>query len=527
MKRRARSWLEHPALPLALIAALHPGCVGGYDDDAFLDGPYTDHEEDSDYDEPTVKAAVEGLSLTFQQNNVMSDEFFNDSDMLDGDAVQAFLEDTPYSSGRCWLADYRIDGERAADVIVRASQEQGVNPVVMLARMQVEKSLISKSSRPSQSGIDWAFGCGCPDGAACNPAYQGLERQIACAARTLRRNYDRSVDGTGAWRRGVRKNTLDGIRITPENHATATHYAYTPWVLRNTGGNWLVWSVLLKFANQLVTLGLIESTPEACTVDGAAGQCVDTSLCDAATHVSTAGRCAGPSNIQCCTPRAAEEDVESCTVGGVVGQCIDTSRCYLGTHASTSGYCPGPSNIRCCTPLPAEDIQTCTVGTVEGQCIDTSRCPASTHVATPGHCPGPSNIQCCTLRPPPPPFEWEEEPGGDEAPETPGGDDGAEDATSLIALAGTTTAIDETGADLYTLELGAGDRVSITIWFEGVDLDLDLDVEHPDGQVTSGFASDPDRETVGFTASTTGEYLVQVYPFTGEGTYTIDLSIEP
>jgi hypothetical protein len=509
-----------------LIAALHPGCIGTDESDLYLDGPYTDHEEASDFDEVTLKAGIDGISSVFQQNNVMSDEFFNDSDMFDGDVLQAFLEETPYSSGRCWLADYTIAGERAADVIVRASQEHGVNPLVMLARMQVEKSLISKTSRPSQSSIDWAFGCGCPDNSSCNSAYRGLERQIACAAQTLRRNYERSEDGTGQWRMGVRRTTLDGIRVTPENHATATHYAYTPWVLRGQGGNWLVWSVLLKFANHLVTLGFIEAEPETCTVDGVEGQCLDTELCDSSTHVATSGRCSGPANVQCCTPRPAEE-IETCTVDGVEGQCIDTSRCDSGTHVATSGRCPGPANIQCCTPLPPEEIETCTVGGVEGQCLDTSRCDSSTHVATPGYCPGPANIQCCTLRPPPPPPGLEEELCGEDPAEGASGNDLAEDASSMTDFLGTTLAICETDTDFYAVELAANDHVDITTWFEGVDLDVDLEVTHPDGQVTTGYSVASDYETVGFSASATGQYLVQVYAFTGTGTYTIDLSIDP
>jgi hypothetical protein len=47
--------------------------------------------------------------------------------------------------------------ERAADAIVAASSAEGINALGMLGRMQVEKSLISKTVRPSQRTVDFAF----------------------------------------------------------------------------------------------------------------------------------------------------------------------------------------------------------------------------------------------------------------------------------------------------------------------------------------------------------------------------------
>lgn len=213
-------------------------------------GPFEDHDEPSDYDpvpEPsTGKADVAGIPAVFDRHLVMSDALFTDVDTVDAAELQAFFEHTPYDN-RSWLADATIDGVPASEAIVTSSRAAGINPVVMVARMQVEKSLVSKTVRPTQSRIDYAFGCGCPDGRACNTMFKGLDRQVSCAATTLRRWYDGSVAGDGIWVLGHAKRTLDPLTVTPKSNATASLYAYTPWVLTGSGGNWLAWNVTRRY----------------------------------------------------------------------------------------------------------------------------------------------------------------------------------------------------------------------------------------------------------------------------------------
>lgn len=222
-------------------------------------GPYEDHDEPSDYDEVPAddSGKADALSATFTAGAVMPDAFFTDTESVDGDELQRFFEASPYNN-RSWLADAKVGELRAADAIVEESRAAGINPLVMVARMQVEKSLVSKSVRPAQSRIDFAFGCGCPDYQACSEAYRGLDRQIRCAADTLAKWYAGSIAGDGLWVQGKSKKTLDPQWVTPSNHATASLYAYTPWVLRGSGGNWLVWNVTRKMERHARTLGLIE-----------------------------------------------------------------------------------------------------------------------------------------------------------------------------------------------------------------------------------------------------------------------------
>lgn len=185
------------------------------------------------------------MSTTFAQSHPMSDAFFTDTDAVNVSQVQIFLERSPY--GRSWLADYSIDGKRASQHIHEVALSRGLNPILLLSRMQVEASLISATSRPEQYLIDRAMGCGCPDGYGCDPSYLGLRNQISCAGKKFRELYDMSANGSGWWLKGVPRNTEDGYRVVPESHATSALYAYTPWVLIGRGGTWLAWKTAQLF----------------------------------------------------------------------------------------------------------------------------------------------------------------------------------------------------------------------------------------------------------------------------------------
>ncbi|MEZ4401612.1 MAG: hypothetical protein R3B06_16420 [Kofleriaceae bacterium] len=241
-----------------LVVVMLAGCLVGDD------GAFVDHEEASDFDEqPPLyggQPEVPGIPAAFDRNLIVSDALFTATAAVTADDLQRFFEASPYGT-RSWLADEAVAGVRAADAIVAAAQAEGVNPVLLVARMQVEKSLVSATKRPTGNRVDFAFGCGCPDGRTCSETYRGLDKQVACAASTLRRWYDASADGTGAWRRGVSRKTLDPIKVVPGSHATATLYAYTPWVLTGRGGNWLVWNITRKYLRHLDGQGGLHLAP--------------------------------------------------------------------------------------------------------------------------------------------------------------------------------------------------------------------------------------------------------------------------
>jgi hypothetical protein len=242
-----------------LLVAAVAGCSASQSGEKVsLEAPYLDHDEPSDFvvdEESSGKA--DGVPASFDRNHVLDEEFFLRGDALDADEIQQFLAESPYGT-RCWLADEWIGELRFADALATTSTTAGLNPIVLLARMQVEKGLISKTSRPAQSKIDHALGCGCPDGSGCSDSYAGLDNQLDCAAEVFVEQHDGSVDETGEWRVGRSKKSLDGYWVKPVNHATAAMYGYTPWVLPGSGGNWLVWNVTRKFVRHSEALGFVE-----------------------------------------------------------------------------------------------------------------------------------------------------------------------------------------------------------------------------------------------------------------------------
>lgn len=260
MRRRFTNLRAHALIFTAASAAAACGADPTLDPRSLVShGEPTDLETaESDSAAAVTGPDTLGTPSRFDRHTVTSDGFFLASSAVDADRVQSFLERTPYDGSASWLADETVDGVRASEAIVAAARAVSMNPIMLLARMQIEQGLVSKTERPSQSTIDWAFGCGCPDGRACYEQYRGLDRQLACAAETMRRWYDASVDGTGAWRLGASRRSSDGFTIRPTTHSTASFYAYTPWVLEGRGGNWLVWNVTRRYARHLADAGLLD-----------------------------------------------------------------------------------------------------------------------------------------------------------------------------------------------------------------------------------------------------------------------------
>lgn len=185
---------------------------------------------------------------TFDKNDVLDDaSLLDDGAMTVGD-VQAFLDKTPWGT-RSVLARYSEDGASAAKILHAASQKYGVNPLLLLVRVQMEQGLVSKTTAP-QSVIDIAFGCGCPHSPVCSDKYMGFANQAECAAGTLRRSVDRVTGGSttvSGWSRGKAKASEDGVMVTPKNAATAALYTYTPWVGEAGGGKTGVGGASLHF----------------------------------------------------------------------------------------------------------------------------------------------------------------------------------------------------------------------------------------------------------------------------------------
>jgi hypothetical protein len=152
---------------------------------------------------------------------------------------------------------------------------------------------------------------------------------MMCGAEAHRRLFDQSMEG-GAWAMGKAKRTLDPLSVTPRNHATASLYAYTPWVLQGRGGNWLVWNIGRRFVNHLAHIGTY-TTPRSpfigtpCLVDadcgftasGSRGSCYTFRAADEETHGFCTIPCAGS-----CPDRTGEATTFCIELDLGRGQCV-------------------------------------------------------------------------------------------------------------------------------------------------------------------------------------------------------------
>ncbi len=227
---------------------------------------------------PTDDGVDDGSSAVstrerFDKDDLIADRDFLNRNGMTPDQVQRFLERTPYGT-RSILATYRDPrtSRTAAEIIYEASARYGLNPLLLLVRLQMEQGLIRASStndrvyaetqrgafNPSESSMDIAFGCGCPHSPVCNDDYRGFANQAECAAGTLRRSFERATSREGTvegWSVGRAKRTNDGITVTPRNAATAALYTYTPWVgqagggRQGIGGASLHWQTWFRFAD--------------------------------------------------------------------------------------------------------------------------------------------------------------------------------------------------------------------------------------------------------------------------------------
>ncbi len=233
----------HRALIAILLCASACTVVEGEDEST---GP-----DPLDYEELGADGKADGVLSVFYASRLVSDDAFFDSAALTAADVQRFFERTPYGT-RSFLAAERVaSGELLSSALARTAAEHGINPLVLLVTLQKERGLVSRTTSPSRHSVDYAFGCGCPDGGSCSLTFKGLDKQLACAANAFR-SYADDLDagGTtiGGFKPGVSTRVLDGTRVTPANRATAMLYTYTPWIQKGFGGNWLFWNIWRRYS---------------------------------------------------------------------------------------------------------------------------------------------------------------------------------------------------------------------------------------------------------------------------------------
>ena len=180
------------------------------------------------------------MAVDFNNGYIISDSDLTDYGAMDLAEIQLFLEKK--NSGLASRKFLNKDGiERTApEIIWQAAIDYKISPKFLLVLMQKEQSLVEDET-PTQKQFDWAMGFGVCDG--CDPdsdgvvIFKGFGTQIDRAAFQHRYYLDNKTLG---WLKKTGGTyTIDGIKVTIANQATANLYNYTPHI----HGNYLFWKI--------------------------------------------------------------------------------------------------------------------------------------------------------------------------------------------------------------------------------------------------------------------------------------------
>lgn len=187
----------------------------------------------------------------FDPGNIISDRVMRDKDSMNEQQIQNFLNwKNPCNNTKIYLAQqypklhYNIrdgkfvcmaqenfDGESAAHIIYRASQDYHINPKVLIVLLEKEQGLIT-DTWPNHIQYRTATGFGCPDTADCDAQYFGLKNQVRLAANlfdtVLKGGWSNYPVGDNYIRYNPRAE-CGGSVVNIKNRATSALYRYTPY----------------------------------------------------------------------------------------------------------------------------------------------------------------------------------------------------------------------------------------------------------------------------------------------------------
>jgi hypothetical protein len=230
---------------------------------------------------PNLEKLFNYNGFDFHESQVTDTEFV-DSAAMDVAAIQKFLDDQgsflakfvlvgqiggfidsngngmldagepTYSPSGTPALPVHVHGISAATVIANAASGQGINPKILLATAEKENSLISKSTLPSTSVLNFAMGCA---------TSSNFESQVQCAAKTLIHRFNdtqvfgRTISYPFFFRASDNvQHNVTGLGRTPVGFAVSTRatyaqYRYTPFIqsLGTGGGVFLFESVWKRF----------------------------------------------------------------------------------------------------------------------------------------------------------------------------------------------------------------------------------------------------------------------------------------
>ena len=187
----------------------------------------------------------------FNASNIMSDSVFTNKGSMSIAQIQHFFE----SKGSVCLANFKTlsinDSDNnglgdepygkgvneqvsAATAIWQAAQIYNINPQVIIATLQKEQGLVTRTDCPEWR-YNTALGYGCPDSQPCSTAAYGFSRQIDYGTWHFRGFFldtypvPPTIPGAKFIAYNPNGSACGGSVINIENRATAALYSYTPY----------------------------------------------------------------------------------------------------------------------------------------------------------------------------------------------------------------------------------------------------------------------------------------------------------
>jgi hypothetical protein len=170
-------------------------------------------------------------------SHLVSDAEFTDTTSTRQQDIQSYLEEV-----ESWLADTPVDGQRyAAEVIFTTAKTYNLNPWVLLATLEKETSLVSRTAPPSHKTLRKSMGFGYDDGGSTAGKQSNFLYQLEKGAALLGDLYSEGQQMSFPCKMKVDYGKKS---IVVRNAATYALIRYTPHTVdtklaRVGGGNFL------------------------------------------------------------------------------------------------------------------------------------------------------------------------------------------------------------------------------------------------------------------------------------------------
>lgn len=181
-----------------------------------------------------------------------ADSYLNDR------GIQSLL-----ASFQSWLSAHDMDGVPFSKWLYEACMEAGIEPIMALAMLQKEQSLVQKwkvGQMPVQSKLDWACGYGCPETGGRNEAFKGFDKQIKAMLATWKKylTWKQIINWKTTPIALYDDNGKTGEKIIAGNLETALHLLYNPRMGSDDGVP-LLRNIWLRYYYQAERLGVLEN----------------------------------------------------------------------------------------------------------------------------------------------------------------------------------------------------------------------------------------------------------------------------